>query len=1287
MKFKLLLFFLLVSVLFVSAQKPYQNLIFSEVRMDNYHHSYVELCNMGTDSVDLGQFDVGNVSPWSVAPWDTVNTFSRTADGFVRLPSKKLGPGETYIIATVRDWGDEQAILHPLENTGSNTKHDMWLLADLQIHASESPDGDKTDSVSTGANALVCWGGAYCFYLMHHYTRFDSVVVDAVNGIFTDASSQRPKDYGASDVAGVPDATGNSILVRKSNVTKGSIDWEKSRGVDITDSEWLPVPTLSGGGWEQGRKEFWTIGNHGNYRLTADRLKSSTIKIDWTKKTMDVDWGSRRQDSIMNEFEYTEGIAWKYVQSSSKLDSAYTSVRTGDSLTLYACGNQLDIIKFGLNLLPPVTSECRVLPKNRRNNNGTWYTPYVVTEIGSGMDTIFAGYSERVDTLLKYLEKPEKAKWEIVWVDGVKRPDLKRGDKLKVTAENNSSVKEYFIKVQLYIPSHNANLASITWPDIPEDLKGIYGWKGDTIPDFSPTKYNYVVKVPSSWNGIPALVAKPEDPDCKIEVVRATSLFGTEDAKTVKFYTTAEDDTTLITYRVRFEKETDVTSNAQPFSAEPFFSDIVFRAGWRQFFLEICNPGNQPLDLSYYVITRTNNLSPAAAINAFNTETSWANRFQRYVPGFVWQDEASWQVQPGILQPDLSVNPIVEGGDVFVLAWAFPNDKDATTYLYPAYNEIDVNFRNTENPWGIEFNEDSGGLANYSNICGGWYNDDWILYKIVGDSVREGLKPLGDPYDVEVIDILGRCSNAAFGLMQAPSTNFDQNQALTRLPHIYKGNPEPGGSFLDTITGRPSEWFWHTESYWAAHGFTYPETRGMLANDIGSQELDPITEFISTVSSVAYTVSKGYSLNETISGGVVAGIPLSDLKRRLIFIEGQTITFTRGETVLSDADPIQNGDQLTVVSRNKNNTTRYTIVTSSIGLDNNAALTSTKYTVTITGATGTISNFEPTVTLREVFENCTPPANASLYGAFKADGSYAPFVQMKHDSTYSDVLASENVFFEVIAQDGETKITYQLKPNSKSTDAYVLSEVYDIDQTALIIKLIPDGTSVEGLFKYLIPAPGATFILQNNAGQVRADGTIYEDDKLIVTAADGTTKKTYTIELWSDYAARYEAYVYSDIYQVVNATSSKINGVSAETSVEAFLANITFSEGATYVLLDNKGNPKSTATMANNDRVVVTSENGKTVRTYRVGIKTSVVDITKNNVFAYPNPTTGFVTVSGLENGNIIRVVNISGQVVMVKKVVSSRESLSLNTLPNGFYLINVDNNNQQIAKIKVIKK
>ena len=79
-------------------------------------------------------------------------------------------------------------------------------------------------------------------------------------------------------------------------------------------------------------------------------------------------------------------------------------------------------------------------------------------------------------------------------------------------------LKEYLIKVDQYRPSHNAYLSSITWPDIPEDYKGIFGWLGDTIPNFVPTKFEYKVQVPIDVPGIPALVGKNEDINGKIAV-------------------------------------------------------------------------------------------------------------------------------------------------------------------------------------------------------------------------------------------------------------------------------------------------------------------------------------------------------------------------------------------------------------------------------------------------------------------------------------------------------------------------------------------------------------------------------------------------------------------------------------------------------------------------------------------------------------------------------------------------------------------------------------------------
>lgn len=1269
MKFKLLLFSFFFLSIFAKGQEPYTNLIFSEVRIDAAHHSYMELCNMGDVAVDLAQFEIGKIAAWE-------QPYTPGEGSSMRLPARMLSPGETYVIASVRDWGNEQALID-VEAGGSNTKNDTWGLADLQMHHSESPGGnDPTDSISPGIGVMVVWNGDYCWYIRHHYMEGDSVVTDAVNGIFTGDDGTRPAGEGPSDVAGMPDATANAILVRNYAIKNGNLDWEAARGIDISDSEWFPIPTT--GQWEQGRKEFWTMGNHVNTALNESTLKSNTIDIDWDAMEMTVAWGARNDDSIVNEFDFLPGLAWTYHMSTNKLDSAYTSVRTGDSVTFYGCGEALDIKKFGLTLIPPTASEARVIPKNQKGGDGNWFTPFEVTDGIAGMDTISEmGYDTRIDTLYKYLEKPEAASWEIVFVDGMERPDLKEGDILKVTAEDGTTTKEYYIDVTVYIPNHNAYLSAITWPDIPEFYKGIFGWMGDTIPQFSQTKYNYNVQVPYDVEGIPALIATPANPDTKIEVKRATSLYGSEAAKTVVFNTTAEDDTTLLQYNVRLEKELDL-SNVQPYTPDPFFSQFSFQVDWINNFLEICNPGNQDLDLSKYVIVRGTG-NPSEAIATATGIDDWANRFTRYVPGYIWEDEANWQVQPGMLVQDLSVNAIVEPGGAFVIAAATPFYKDIAGRDYPEFDQIDVNFHNDHNPWGIE-------IANH--VMGGWYNSScWYIYKITNDSVLNNLKPLVDPYDVQIVDVIGNGSEVpgTTGNLIDGAAAVIQNGGLFRYPHIYKGNPVPGASFGDGESG--SEWLNTSSTYWALQGYGWPETNSMSSNGLGSHEFYTVTEFISTVSSSSYTVSPGYGLTETIGGGVKEGITIAEFLTSIIYYEAQTLTFMRGDEVLTEDMVLENGDMLQVISENKENETHYTIEVTAEGLDTNALLTSDVYTIEVAGDSGTVSGFELGTTLKEVYSGVTAPSTASLFGAFYQDGSYASFAQMKYDSTYVDVLANDEVYFEVIAQDGETKIVYQLLPNSLASDAYVLSNVYQVDEEIKLISLITNGINVQAFLSNLIPAPGATIMLVNNMGQERTKGSIYEDDVLLVTAQDGVTKAEYALELWDTYADRFEAVLSSDIWNVTQATF-RVDGPVPTTTVEEFIEGLTVSMGATFVVLDADGMEITTGLMDDDFTVVVTSENAEAVNIYEVVIdRTGVVEFDNSAIKVYPNPTNGMLNFAGVEEGQVIEVYNAVGRKVLSLQSSGTLINASINDQPKGLYMVIISEDMNRVAQFKLIKK
>jgi hypothetical protein len=369
------------------------------------------------------------------------------------------------------------------------------------------------------------------------------------------------------------------------------------------------------------------------------------------------------------------------------------------------------------------------------------------------------------------------------------------------------------------------------------------------------------------------------------------------------------------------------------------------------------------------------------------------------------------------------------------------------------------------------------------------------------------------------------------------------------------------------------------------------------------------------------------------------------------------------------------------------NTTKYIITVSTNALDDNALLTSVLYTINETGSTGTISGFEVGTTLRTVFEGVTAPETASLFTVYNADGSYASFKQINFDTVYVDVIASDRVFFEVTAQDGVTKMTYQLQPNSESTDAYVLSNVYDIDQSIALIKLVPDGINVSSFFNSLLPAPGSTLELQNNMGQIREMGSIYKDDKLIVTAQDGVTKKVYSLKMLSETALERMAFIYSDVY-VVNLSAKNVKlPFGTEVDVADFASNIIVSTGATYVIQNADATAKTSGIMVAGDMIVVTSADGSVVNTYTVGFMVSSPIFKQGIIKMYPNPTTGDVKIYGVQPGNNIAIYNTDGRKVTSFRASSILESTSLHQHPNGMYFMVVDNGSQVVGRFKLVKK
>ncbi len=1294
MKKLLLLFFLVVGWSVLSdaqTKKPYNNLIITEAKLNRPEFNYAEITNMGDETINLKNFEFGKVDPWTIPwPFNASNSFT--------LPDKELAPGESYVIAVGTDYEPMMWFKNPQKYRERVQKPEMYKLANLILQAGEGGPA-ALDKVDSYWHALESWGGRDCLYLRHHYLledgiTKDSMIVDQVNGMFTGSGGTRV-DGNAVDVAGVTNATGNCILIRKHSVKTGiqvfssqeanieaaNLQFGNNKGLDLGDSEWIPVPIPGGENdytFEPWRAVFWTVGNSVNATLDATTLVSKTgkVQVDFANGKITVPWGVRNMDSIMYQFQRKPGLAWKYDLAPMTEDSAYISARTGDKLTVYACGDEATIKEFAINVLAPTADDNIVIPKNGFDYKRMFYTKnlgpysgYRVTDGVPGMDTIkFIDYATRVDTLLKYLEKAPKASWKIVFKSGVEQPDLKLGDILRVTSESGK-VKDYFLKLDKFVPSSNAYLSGITWPDMPAFFKGgvakSYGWKGDTIPGFVNSKFDYVVNIPLGYDGIPALIFYKEQTDSRVVVSRAKTLAGSDEDRTAKFTVTAENDTIVNVYTVRFEKEKDY-SNVQPWKGEPFISQFCWNENWARDWVEIVNPGTEPLDLSHYMLIRAN--TDYQVLTAWNATTDFSNAWKKYVPGKKWQSEADWQVTPRILEPDLAVNPIVYPGDVFVMT----NHGGGGALDYYG-NEVDVNFDNSKNPWGLSLS---------SNPCSSWWGD-FFLYKITNDSVINGLKPATDPNDFELIDVFGAPDGNAWtvgGVVQGQLVGY------TRKPQIYKGNPVLLSSF--GTTQDDCEWIARDRAYYDAIGIGWPLDIYKICDGIGSHVMDPVTIYKSTVASTVYKVSEGYSKKETIKG-ITTGTTVGGFCANILKLnELQTLTVKSASSglELGEAASLAKGDTLIVMSADSINISKYILDVSTSGLSADAVLTSTAYTVDVAGSTGTISGFKQGTLLKNIVSGVMVPAGAMMTITDKND-AYVSLNKLNYDTISVSVVATDNIYFEVVAENGTTKIKYQLKPTSNPGDAYVTSDIYSVDQFAALIKFVPGGTTVSALLTNLTPAPGATMKVYDKAAFERQTGDIYRDDKLVVTSSDGTVTKAYYFSMLNFNVNKYLAFVVSDDY-TIDQVAFTISGPMSSTTLPVFYNKLYPSFGATLSVLDKDGNVSTAADLSVGDQLLVTAADGMTTALYAIDVNnTKAIDPVSESIKMYPNPTTDRVIINGLAKGNRVQVFNSVGVTLRDVIVDNSTEYVSLTAQPAGMYLFVISSGEKHINIQKIIKK
>lgn len=251
---------------------------------------------------------------------------------------------------------------------------------------------------------------------------------------------------------------------------------------------------------------------------------------------------------------------------------------------------------------------------------------------------------------------------------------------------------------------------------------------------------------------------------------------------------------------------------------------------------------------------------------------------------------------------------------------------------------------------------------------------------------------------------------------------------------------------------------------------------------------------------------------------------------------------------------------------------------------------STVYSVSQGGLT--ITNVPYGTSLATFEGNITAAANAT-FETYQADGT----------SVAADLATGYKVI--VTAQDGITKSTYVITINDPSNIATVTSGTYTVNSTDNTITNVPFSETLAAFEGNITPAAGATF------ETYMADGTTVATDlvtgyKLICTAEDGLTKKTYTITLNTEpnHEANITAYSVLGVNGTINAVDHTVAvTVPYGTTLTNLVATFTLSTNATAKVATVAQESGVTANDFTNPVVYsVTAEDASTTLTWTVTV-------------------------------------------------------------------------------------
>jgi hypothetical protein len=163
------------------------------------------------------------------------------------------------------------------------------------------------------------------------------------------------------------------------------------------------------------------------------------------------------------------------------------------------------------------------------------------------------------------------------------------------------------------------------------------------------------------------------------------------------------------------------------------------------------------------------------------------------------------------------------------------------------------------------------------------------------------------------------------------------------------------------------------------YSYGWPNTRVLVADGIGSHFMNTVTVYKSTVSSLVYKETPGYT-KESL-WGVVTGTTVSDFITNILKADTAQRLNLKSHidgSLLGASDILVSNDTLSVLSADSMNMTAYVLTVTAGGLSSNDTLTSASFTVVVDSANSSISGFPYGTLLKDVVAGVVKPAGCTF---------------------------------------------------------------------------------------------------------------------------------------------------------------------------------------------------------------------------------------------------------------------------------------------------------------------